>query len=257
MAQRPPPITEYAPPPGQRYEHIPYPTIEQLLRAAHNWHCIAQQYRLEYAFVGSIIARFRGDDFEVHTIEILVRPSTLNDNARILTQIKNQRPEYLGITPTNRHIVVTDENRKGIALQFFATGTENYPNDFIPPYDSPLRSAQHLGLEPTIGHMLLSRSPPYNTWVPFIRCRYLLYQRLLRFNQNPQNAAQRRQNRHDINDIETYLKCTAKDEDFPFPNHVVQFLQPIVRSWINYADNNFYPFTWEAKNEWRRLGFDV
>ena len=79
-------------PPVRGYEHIPYPTIEQLRRAAYNWHCIAQQYRLEYAFVGSIVARFRGDDFEVHTIEILVRPSTLDDNARILTQIKNQRP---------------------------------------------------------------------------------------------------------------------------------------------------------------------
>jgi hypothetical protein len=61
----------------------------------------------------------------------------------------------------------------------------------------------------------------------------------------------------DINDITSYLKCTAEDNDFPFPNHEALNLLPIVTAWINYADSNFYAFTRDARNEWRRLGFDL
>lgn len=258
MAHQTHPITAYFPPCGQGYEHIPHPTFEQLRQGAYNWHVIAELYKLEYAFVGSIVARFRGDDFQVHTIEILVSPGILDDDARILTQIQNQQPQYLGITSTNRHIIVTNEIRQGIALQFFATGTNNYPYDFIPAYDSPLRSAQHLGFEPTINHMLLRNGPPCpDKTIPFIRSRYLLYQRLSRFNENLQNSEQKEQNWRDMNDIETFLKCTAEDRDIPFPNQVAQNLLQTVRAWINYADSNFHQFTSEAENEWRRLGFDV
>lgn len=240
--------------PQPAHEIIFYPTIQESLRAVCNWHDVAVQFHLEYAFVGSIVAWLRaGRNLQINSIEILVKPTTLANGAQTLVDMKDQRTDILGITPANQFVVIVEGNRV-IPLEFVATGSNTYPNDFIPPYNSPARNAGHLNLQPTFGNILLRYYPPYNRWIPYINCRHLLLQRLLRFNPHAGNNEQKRQNYRYITDIMVFLKCTAEDRDDPFPPAVAQMLLQTVIAFIHYAANNNVPYSIDARTEWRRLG---
>jgi hypothetical protein len=223
--------------PQHQYEFIFFPTLEQLRRAVCFWHDAARQFNLDYALVGSIVARLRTytyEELQINCIEILVRPTALANNAQILKDIKDRRPDILRLTNTNELAVIIEGN-KLIRLHFSATGTK----------------------QPTYGRVCVVVDQFYYRWVPFIRCRDLLLQRLLRFNAYSTDNDQQRQNYHDITDIEVFLRCTARDQDNPFPVGVASMLLPTVNEYIEYATNNNTPCTDEAKLEWRRLGLHV
>ena len=257
MAQ--PPVTQYIP--QQVYEHIPFPTFEELRRAAHVWDQLAELHRLPYALVGSIVARLRGESlghefqYQIHTMEILVQPEALANNAAILTALKDQHPEWLGITPTNRHIVVICQNTgKGIALQFIPLGSVGYPNQFIPPYDSPFRTAAHLYLEPTYRHHCLGYLINERT-VTCVPSKILLKQRLLYFNASGTGLERRTQ--RDKNDIKAFIKLTAQDQDQRFQLPELQFLNLKVLHWVIYVRNNSDNVTPDMWTELERLGFNT
>jgi hypothetical protein len=245
--------------PQHQYEFIFFPTLEQLRRAVCFWHDAARQFNLDYALVGSIVARLRTytyEELQINCIEILVRPTALANNAQILKDIKDRRPDILRLTNTNELVVIIEGN-KLIRLHFSATGTKHYPRNFIPPIAWQTPTAEHLYLQPTYGRVCVVVDQIYYRWVPFIRCRDLLLQRLLRFNAYSTDNDQQRQNYHDITDIEVFLRCTARDQDNPFPVGVASMLLPTVNEYIEYATNNNTPCTDEAKLEWRRLGLHV
>jgi hypothetical protein len=243
-----------------QYEFIYFPTLGQLSRAVCYWDNAARQFGLDYALVGSIVARFRAytnEELQINSIEILVRPIALANNAQILKDMKDQRPDILGLTATTNELVVIIEGNKLIRLHFSATGTKHYPKDLIPPIPLPIPITGHLYLQPTFGWVCLIVDQIYYRWVPFIRCRDLLLQRLLRFNSYSTDNDQRRQNYRDITDIELFLRCTAVDQDDPFPVGVASMLLPTVNEYIQYATNNNTPCTDAARLEWRRLGLLV
>ena len=246
--------------PQHQYEFIYFPTLQQLRRAVFLWHSAALQFGLNYALVGSIVARFRVypyEELQINSIEILVRPAALANNAQILRNMKDQRPDILGLTANTNELFVIIEGNKFIRLHFFATGTKHYPYDFIPPIGSQNPSPGHLYLQPTYGTVCVIVDQIYYQWVPFIRCRDLLLQRLLRFNPFSTDNDQRRQNYRDITDIEVFLRFTAMDQDDPFPVGVASMLLPTVNEYIKFATNNNTPCSDAARLEWRRLGLQV
>ena len=193
------PITAYLPYPI--LSSIEDPTLEQLHYAACIWDMIAINSGLEYAFVGSIVARLRANDdnaFETNTIEILVRPATLANGAKQLVELRVRHQRYLGFTPTNQLVVIIEGN-KGIALQFFANRDGCYPQHFIPPNNSAMYTGEYAGLHPTFNYIYLyGINPSVNRYLPCIRCRWLLVQRLFRFDPDSQDANKIDQNIHDI-----------------------------------------------------------
>jgi hypothetical protein len=253
----PAPITAYRPHPT--LSSIEDPTLEQLHRAACIWDVIATGFNLEYAFVGSIVARLRADDdkaFETNTIEILVRPTTLANGARRLVELRSMNQHLLGFTPTNQLLVITEGNR-GIELKFFANRDGYYPEDFIPPNNSSMYTGEYAGLHPTFDHIYLHGfNPSINRYLPFIRCRWLLIQRLFRFDPDSPDQNRIDQNIRDINDIKVFLKCTKEDGD-RIPPGTVQLLLPNYRRWRIFASYNCLPPTMAEEEEWVRLGFSV
>ena len=251
------PITVYLPHPI--LSSIEDPTLQQLHLAACIWDFIATSSSLEYAFVGSIVARLRANDdkaFETNTIEILVRPTTLANDAQRLVELKSTHQHFLGFTPTNQLLVIIEGN-KGIALQFFANGNGCYPERFIPPNNSPTYTGEYAGLHPTFNHIYLHGfNPSISRYLPFIRCRWLLVQRLFRFDPDSTDQNKQDQNVHDINDIKVFLKCTKEDGD-RIPPETVQHLLPKYRRWRIFASYNCLPPTTVENEEWVRLGFPV
>src|SRR5271170_2884198 len=132
----------------ETYEHIPFPRFLDVLCAAHIWDQIACHENLQYVFVGSFMARLAGYDFPIHGLEILVDPDALVNYAEKLTDIMHKYPNFLTITSSNRHIIVMRDDR-GVVVRFFATGSADYPESFVPPPQSHFRNAQHLGLTST------------------------------------------------------------------------------------------------------------
>ena len=133
--------------PEQQYEFIYFPTLQQLSSAVCLWDDAARLFGLDYALVGSIVARLRAyinEELQINSIEILVRPTALANNAQILKDIKDQRPDILGLIGNTNELVVIIEGNKLIRLHFFATGTKHYPKDFIPPIHTQIPITEHL-----------------------------------------------------------------------------------------------------------------
>src|SRR5215471_1523026 len=123
--------TGEVPSPEIKYEHIPCPTFEDLMRAANIWDWIARVTNLHYAFAGSFAATLMGATMQVHDIEIVLEPTATRNNFEWLTRILNHPiiSPLVGVTDTNHNIVIIREN-KGIAFQCSTLGTNGYPNYF-------------------------------------------------------------------------------------------------------------------------------
>src|SRR5947207_14160829 len=101
--------------PQLQYEFIYFPTLQQLRRAVCLWDDAARLSSLKYALVGSIVAAFRvytHEEFEIKSIEILVQPTALENNAQILKDLKDLRPDILGLTTTTNELFVIVEGNK-------------------------------------------------------------------------------------------------------------------------------------------------
>ena len=156
--------------PQHQYEFVYFPTLEQLRRAVCFWHDAARQFNLDYALVGSIVARLRTytyEELQINSIEILVRPTALANNAQILRDIKDRRPDILRLTNTNELVVIIEGN-KLIRLHFSATATKHYPCEFIPPIawqnpiaETPLLAANIRSRVRSSRSILLSMGPIY------------------------------------------------------------------------------------------------
>lgn len=194
------------------------------------------------------------EDFPVNELEILVDPIVLADHSRRLTEIMGSYYHRMTITPSNQHIVILDDDRNtGIAVRFFQTGSPDYAEHFVPPYDSNLRGAEHVGRVPTYRNQLLPYDPQDTIYVPILRFDLLLRQRLLRFDQYSRDQDIIWQNERDIDDIRTSLRCAVFYGDPPFSAADVNVLLPIVRRWIRYAKDLSVTITVEEVEYWRRL----
>lgn len=247
--------------PQLRYTHERYPTFTELLQAAFLWDEAARIYFIEYAFVGTVVARLRerSEHIEINAIEILVTPEILANNAASLINIRNQQNHVFRLIETTRHLVIALDGTRVIPLHFIQTGTDNYPAQLIPPLNSPLRNPQiHGTLFPTFILTLLHPNPPYNRLVPCIRSNELLKQRLLRFNPFTTNPIVQDQNYCDLEDITVFVGTTAHDGDPPYPPGVARMLHPTIVQWIEYANRNLVPATANMVAEFNRLlGFPV
>jgi len=219
------------------YKLISYPTFEDLRIAASRWDEITS-HRIRYAFGGTFVALFRDGLVKARDIEILVQ----RDGLKEVTKIKNDNPEYLGITEHNDHVIVVRENETysfGVSIHCFEVGNNGYPYEFIPPYESHLRTREHGNLE------------------PILRSNYLLYQRLFRFQREQLAATGHSEQNHlkrDILDIRVFLHCASLDQNEPYPNHMIPILTQVVRSWKAFAESNFYETTPDDVRAWMRLG---
>jgi len=244
-----------------RYTHERYPTFLELLRAAFLWDEAAAIYFIEYAFVGTVVARLRerAEYIEINAIEILVKQETLANNAASLINLKNQQTHIFRLIDTTRQLVITLDGTRVIPLHFIQTGTDNYPAQLIPPLDSPLRNPQiHGNLFPTFILTALHPQPPYNRYVRCVRCSELLKQRLLRFNPFANDPVIQNQNDEDLADITAFLETTARDGDPPYPPGVARMLHPAIVRWIDYANQSSVPVTPNIIAEFNRLlGFHI
>jgi hypothetical protein len=248
-------------PPNVRYTHERYPTFLELLRAAYVWDETARIYFIEYAFVGTIAARLRerSEDIEINALEILVRPGTLANNAACLINIKNQQNHVFRLVDSTKQLVLSLDETRVIPLHFIETGRDNYPDEFIPPIDSPLRNPQiHGSRFPTIILTALHTQPPYNRMVRCVRSSEVLKQRLLRFNAFSTDPIIQDQNYCDLTDIVVFVDGTAHDGDPPFPPGLARMLHPIIVQWLEYAERNLVSVTPNMVSEFNRLlGFQV
>lgn len=246
---------------NRTYEHIPCPRYDQALHAVSVWDQIASNEGLQYCFVGSIVARMNGDDFQIFELEILVHPSVRANNWRRLTGIMNSYHNFLATTPSGRRIVVIEESQgmgRGIPMRFFDTGSVDYRDELIPPPGSYFHNAQHVGLAQTYRGQFLPYPPPHNRCVPVLRFHLLLRQRILRFNPYSRDPEVRGQNRRDVDDIRVFLRGAAICHEPPFPDATAEVLLPVVRRWINYTRTTlFIPITREEVRWWRVLNIGL
>ena len=236
-----------------QYEHIPCPTFDDLRRAADIWDWIARVANLHYAFAGSFAAALRGATMQIHDIEVVLEPTATRNNFEWLTRILNHpriKP-LVGVTETNHHIVIIGEN-KGVAFQCSTLGTNGYPGAFIYPSGSSFHLAQYYGQEPTI--QFLQIAYPSGRIVPVLRSRFLIAQRLYRFNPLAVEYEERR-NIRDIFEIKTLLPFATSLGEYQFDRCAVARLQHRVIEWIAYAERNFIGTTQDEINAWNALGF--
>jgi len=235
------------------YKLIPFPTIDEFRAAAENWNEVVAG-KLQYAFGGTFVALHRGGQVEARNIEIILQQGGLQQTS----QIKTDNPQFLGITEHNDHIIVVREEGVysfGVAIRCYELGTEGFPYRFIPPYESPHRTAEDGTLEPTFYEQGLQVQIHHGS-IPILRSKYLLYQRLFRFNRDyfaTQNWEQKHL-RRDIHDIRVFLHCAAFDQEKPFSDDIVPQLTQVVRIWKKFAENNFVDTTAEDVDAWNRLG---
>jgi hypothetical protein len=235
------------------YKLIPFPTIEDLQIAADRWDTVAKG-RIQYAFGGAFVALLRGGLVEARDIEIILQPGGLQHT----TKIKTDNPQYLGITEHNDHVIVVredDTHSFGVSIRCFEMGTEGFPYYFIPPYESPLRTPEQQNLEPSYYQQRLGLKNN-DKYVPVLRPKYLLYQRLFRFRRDQFviRQSEQKQLQRDILDIRVFLHCAAVDQNEPFSNENILALIQVVRSWKVFAEDNFVNTTAEDVNAWMRLG---
>lgn len=238
-----------------QYEHISCPTFDDLMRAADILDWIARVTNLHYAFAGSFAATLRGANMQVHDIEIVLEPTATRNNFEWLIRISNHpkiRP-LVRVTETNHQIVIIREN-KGIAFQCSTLGTNGYPNAFIYPFGSHFHLAQYYGFEPTIQFLHLAH--PNGRAVPVLRPRFLIAQRLYRFDPLAVGYEERR-NIRDIYEIQTLLYSATRPGEYQFDRCVVARLQHRIIEWIAYAERNFISTTEYEINAWNALGFTL
>lgn len=248
-------------PPQQyvRHERMYDVAKHDLMYAAHLWDQFASMKNIKYGFVGALIAVLRNRDCEIFDLEIVVEPSAMDNYAERLTEIAREYPQYFAVTPFNHHIVVVREN-KGVAFQCAALGSPGYPHEFIEPYDSWLRPAEHFNLAPTFYRQSLGYA--YNDRaVPIFISRLLILQRLCQFNStqlkpNPTKEDKER-NIRQIHDIKAFLIFTYDDHEPPFHNDQVPWLLPLVRQWIKFAENNFVGTSGHEVLMWQILGIPL
>jgi len=247
--------------PDIRYTHARYPTFLELLQAAYVWDEAARIYFIEYAFVGTMVARLRerSEDIEINAIEILVPPETLANHAERLINLKNQQNHVFRLVDSTRQLVLLLDQTRALPLHFIETGKDNYPTDLIPPLNSPLRNPQvHRDRPPTFTLTLLHETLPYNRYVRCLRCHELLKQRLLRFNQFSNDPIIQDQNYGDLTDIAVFVEMTAQDGDPPYGPGLARMLHPTIVQWLQYTDQNLVPATPNMVAEFNRLlGFQV
>ena len=238
------------------YEHICHLTLDDIRAAIYLWDQIAQASHLEYA-LGSAGAKLAGEDFVVHDIEIYVRPAAMANGAHILLSIQRQYPAHLTVEEGGRLIMVTQpQERKGVCLIFTELGGRGCPEDFVPPYTSPLRTIGHRLQAPTFREVSV-----HGRKIPVACASLIIKQRLTLFNEiapvSIQQDFQKFRNKLARVEIPSLLKQAIKDGDPPFSPEDAQFLLPKVRAWIRHADR-WFSFTGFAEvHHWRRLGIAV
>jgi hypothetical protein len=249
------------PQPPVRYTHERYPTFRELLQATYLWDEAARVYFIEYALVGTVVARLRerSEHIEINAIEILVKPETLANGSASLINIKNQQNHVFRLIDTTKQLVISLDGARVIPLHFIQTGTNSYPAQLIPPPNCPLRNPQiHGDLLPTFILTLLHEQPPYNRFVRCVRGNELLKQRLLRFNPFTNDPVIQDQNYCDLADITVFVETTARDGEPPYPPGIARMLHPMIVQWLEYANRNLVPATPNIIAEFNRLlGFQV
>jgi hypothetical protein len=248
------------------YILLPFPTYDELRVAAYRWNMVAGD-RLQFAFGGTFAARLRSGNVDVRDVKIIIQWGGFKET----TKIKNDNPQYFGITEHNDHIMVvrSDETYSfGVSIFCVELGTEGYPYKFIPPHESPLRALEHGNLELTYDQISLGL-PEEEFSVPILRSSYLLYQRLFRFHRAGftgtilcrlsflLTASEERRLKRDIFDIRVFLYCAALDQCEPFPNEIVPYITRIVGRWQVFAEDNFIETTFDDIPAWRRLGLQL
>lgn len=238
------------------YEDILNPEIHQAMYGAYLWDSIAVDADTEYNFVGRFAAALNGDNFLVKEIEVLVASSFLANHERKLNDIIDRGENYKYLTYTSGgQLIIVIHGNLGIAIRFVETGSVDYPETFVPPRDSHFWTPVHHGLPATYQRQLLPY-PPCNASIPVLKFHLLLRQRLFQFERNENSTDQFivRQNRRDIDDVVTFLRCSVADHDPPFPEATATRLLPIVRRWIRYARSVGIPTTYRELQFWRALG---
>jgi hypothetical protein len=238
------------------YYHLGDPVrIDDLQKAAWIWKEIAEREGIMYAFAGSFVAKFRAPFAGIHVkkIEIVISPTFFLHTD--IAAFSDRHKEKLAITPHGEHIIITrPTEHSGVAVHIVEAGTNGYPADFIPPYDSPARTLQHqqLQMEPTF--RCLELVGPYGEVmrVPALVSRFLLHERLLRFQRNQHDP---HESFRDLQDIRVLLQTSAIDGDGPFAPYAIATLYPIVNDMMKHQHYNYMPMTKEELGVWQSLGF--
>jgi hypothetical protein len=248
--------------PHRYYTHIKNPEFGEALSAAFIWDEIAEAEDLEYAFVGSFAARLNAinNEFLVHDLEILVDPAVLANYCQRLTDIMHRNPNRMAFTRSNRgasrHIIVIDEYAgRGIAVQFFATGTLEFPDPLVAPRESHFRTRENIDMVETYRYQDAADQYQLRS-LPILRFHLLLYQRLTRFDVNSTDQDIAARNYRDIDAIVVFLLCTSNPNfgDSPLPPAMANSLLNNVRAWVRYAGISNHPTTPEELQMWRNLG---
>jgi hypothetical protein len=118
--------------------HIPFAQFKEILCAAVIWDQIASCKNLQYCFVGSFAVGLMGNNLVIHELDILVNPSALADNAKMLCNIMDLYHDIFSINLSNRHNIAIRRAKKPfrIAIRLFRTGREGFPEQMIPPPNS-------------------------------------------------------------------------------------------------------------------------
>lgn len=234
---------------------IYHPSLQQLRLAATHFQQLAKYYGISYAFVGSFLASEKGfRNFPVEELEILVDPRTVQTNYAIFSRILQSRPDHMAYIETGHWIIIVDEARRGISLRILPFGTSYYPTSFF-----SMATPNNNGREEVVYQHNLGFPYPQNTrhQVPFLLSRLCLEQRLLRWMDHVNDPTNLTQNDSDRYDIKALLRATAADYDLPFSAGRAHELLPIVKRWIDHADDQGIETTWYDLNAWRRLGLNL
>jgi hypothetical protein len=232
------------------------PPVLDLILACHAlsiWHQIAVKEKMRYMIVGSVAASMNHEGNIIDQIEILIEENRFDDVKRNLVE---RHPELQRTQQGQVVILLPGRGNEGVALQVYAAGTYNYPDRFIPPYNSPSRKPEHDGLEPTYQVVPAVEAYP-NLKILIIQSKLGLKQRLLRFDLTSTCEVQKWRNENDIYEIKAFLKGAARDEDGKFNDADVQQLKPQLARWLMFVKTSgVKTLPWEIQ-QWALLGLDV
>lgn len=243
--------------PVQRIKRPRYP---ELKCAAYTFLLVAIEENISFALAGSFGARISAPnqehDFDVYVIEILLEPIWFQNQHQALWDLVRRRRE-LGITPEKIPVALVSE-RTGVALNFIELGTPGYPDNFVPPYDSPLYTTDYYvsGMEPTFCIVNIG-SGHQQIGLPVIQSRLGFLQKLLRVDPDNETPEIDKENEGDISAIKAFLSSAVTRREPPFPLNVVRRFQRRLNRLIAFAAIKGMSLKEKDLRNLQTMGFNV
>jgi len=237
-----------------RWERCMPAKFDQLEQGAYNWDCIARASGISYCFVGFFggLVDAPVDSFSGFELEILLEPTILATNARILKELFETHENDIGTTSEDHDLVRIDTRnnpRLGVVARTFVPTDDTFQD--IGPWLPPGTISEQ---QPTYQFIKLRGS--HSKYVPVLRSDLLIRQRLREFERDlmDENVDKQRGLKNNIPAIRQFLRRAGSSNPLPPGLHD---MSDIVKRWVKFASETGAVMSFEERGWWARLGVEI